>query len=92
MKIMTCTQLGGACDKAFKGENFEDIIEQSKQHGMEMFMAGDAIHLEAIGEMQKLMQILGMRHTASSCFVILMMTLSLNCILVLFGGIHFPTC
>jgi|TARA_B110000261_G_C13003741_1_gene325293 hypothetical protein len=56
MKIMTCTQLGGACDKAFKGENFEDIIEQSKQHGMEMFMAGDAIHLEAIGEMQKLMQ------------------------------------
>lgn len=53
---MTCTQLGGACDKAFKGENFEDIIEQSKQHGMEMFMAGDAIHLEAIGEMQKLMQ------------------------------------
>ncbi len=56
MKTMTCTQLGGACDKAFKGENFEDINEQSKQHGMEMFMAGDAVHLEAIGEMQKLMQ------------------------------------
>jgi len=56
MKTMTCTQLGGACDKEFTGENFEEIVEQSKQHGMEMFVAGDAVHLEAIGEMQKMMQ------------------------------------
>lgn len=56
MKTLTCTQLGGACDLEFSGETFEEIVELSKKHGMEMFMAKDAKHLEAIGEMQKMMQ------------------------------------
>lgn len=56
MKTMTCNQLGGACDLEFKGETFEEIVEQSKEHGMEMFQQADQAHLAVISEMQKLMQ------------------------------------
>ena len=55
MKTMTCKQLGGACDKKFHGNTFEEIAEQSKRHGMEMFQAGDQGHLKAMDEMHKLM-------------------------------------
>ena len=55
MKTMTCKQLGGACDKQFKGETFEQIAEQSKKHGMEMMQAGDKAHLKAMEEMRSLM-------------------------------------
>ena len=34
---MTCSQLGGACDKIFKAESFQEIAELSKQHGTEMY-------------------------------------------------------
>lgn len=54
MKTMTCKQLGGACDKEFHGNTFEEIAEQSKKHGMEMFQAGDQEHLKAMDEMKKL--------------------------------------
>jgi len=33
MKTMTCKQLGGACDKEFQANSFEEITEMSKQHG-----------------------------------------------------------
>ncbi len=56
MKTMTCNQLGGACETKFTGETFEKLVEQAKQHGMEMFQKGDADHLKAIQEMQVLMQ------------------------------------
>ena len=56
MKKMTCKQLGGACDIEFLGESFDDIANQSKKHGMEMFQKGDAAHIEAMNEMQKLMK------------------------------------
>ena len=52
---MTCKQLGGGCDLKFSGETFEEIVEQSKQHGMEMFQKGDADHLKAIQEIQQMM-------------------------------------
>jgi len=55
MKTMTCKQLGGACDKKFHADTFEEIAAQSKQHGIEMFRAGDKDHLAAMNEMQKLM-------------------------------------
>jgi len=55
MKTMTCNQLGGACDKEFHAETFEEIAEMSKQHGMEMFQKQDAAHLEAMNKMQVLM-------------------------------------
>lgn len=54
MKTMTCRQLGGACDKEFSGETFEEIAEQSKNHGMEMFGKSDPAHLEAMQKMQSL--------------------------------------
>ena len=53
---MTCKQLGGACDLEFHAETFDDIAEQSKQHGMEMFQKGDEAHLEAMGKMKEMMQ------------------------------------
>ncbi len=53
---MTCKQLGGACDKEFHGNSFEEIAEMSKQHGMDMFQKQDELHLQAMNEVQKLMQ------------------------------------
>ena len=56
MKTMTCNQLGGACNKEFHAETFEEFAEMSKQHGMEMFQKGDAAHIEAMNKMQELMK------------------------------------
>ena len=56
MKSMTCKQLGGACDKVFQANTFEEIAELSKQHGMEMYQTQDAQHLEAMSKIQELMQ------------------------------------
>jgi len=53
---MTCKQLGGACDKAFHANSFEEIAEMSKKHGMEMFQQGDEEHLKAMNEMKDLME------------------------------------
>jgi hypothetical protein len=56
MKTMNCRELGGACEKEFQAESFDEIAELSKQHGMEMFQQQDAAHLEAMGAMQELMK------------------------------------
>ena len=56
MKIMTCRQLGGACEVVFQAETFEEMAELSKQHGMAMFKADDSAHLEAMEKMQVLMK------------------------------------
>jgi len=56
MKTMTCKQLGGACDKKFQGNSFDEIAELSKVHGMEMFQKQDAEHLAAMGKISELMQ------------------------------------
>lgn len=56
MRSMTCKELGGACDLKFHANTFEEIAEMSKKHGMEMFQENDAPHLEAMKEMQSLMQ------------------------------------
>ena len=56
MKTMTYIQLGGACDKAFHANSFEEIAEQSKKHGMEMFQKGDEAHLESLNKMMDLMK------------------------------------
>lgn len=55
MKKMTCKQLGGACELVFEAETFEEMATLSKQHGTEMYKAADPAHLEAMGEMQKMM-------------------------------------
>lgn len=56
MKTMTCKQLGGACDYQFHGESFEEIAAKSRDHGTEMYNRGDEEHVEAMQEMQQLMQ------------------------------------
>lgn len=56
MKTMTCRQLGGACDKEFKAETFEEMAELSKAHGMEMFQEKDPDHMKAMEEMSRLME------------------------------------
>jgi hypothetical protein len=56
MKKMTCKQLGGACDLVFIGETFEELANQSKKHGVEMFQMGDVTHIEAMNELQKMMK------------------------------------
>lgn len=53
---MTCKQLGGACDLEFSAETFDEITQQSQQHGKEMFQQGDEAHLKAMGAMQALMK------------------------------------
>ena len=56
MKTMTCKQLGGACEKQFQANSFEEIAELSKLHGMEMFQKQDAEHLEAMSKISELMK------------------------------------
>lgn len=56
MKTMTCSQLGGACEMAFRANTFNEIAQMSKQHGIEMFQKEDAGHLVAMEKMQLLMQ------------------------------------
>jgi predicted small metal-binding protein len=56
MKTMTCKQLGGACDKEFRANTFEEIAEISKNHGTEMFQKGDEKHILSMNEMKELMK------------------------------------
>ena len=56
MKIMTCRQLGGACDLEFHANSFEEMAEMSRKHGEDMFHKGDEAHLKAMHEMQELMK------------------------------------
>jgi len=56
MKTMTCKQLGGACDKEFHANSFDEMVQLSKNHGMEMFQQGDEKHLEAMNKMKELMK------------------------------------
>lgn len=56
MKTMTCKQLGGACEKEFRANSFEEIAELSKKHAMEMFQQSDQAHINAMNEMKELMK------------------------------------
>ena len=56
MKSMTCRQFGGACDKIFQGDTFEEVALLSREHGMEMFKANDIEHLIIMKELQLLME------------------------------------
>jgi predicted small metal-binding protein len=56
MKTMTCKQLGGACERAFHADSFDEIAAESKQHAMEMFQQADKPHLEAMNAMKTMMQ------------------------------------
>ena len=56
MKIMTCKQLSGACDKEFHAKTFEEMAKLSKQHDMEMYQKGDKKHIKKMNEMMELMK------------------------------------
>ena len=56
MKTMTCNQLGGACDKKFTTETFEEMAEFSRKHGSEMAEITDEKHLKAMEDMNELMK------------------------------------
>jgi len=56
MKTMNCKQLGGACNKEFHANTFDEIAELSKAHGMEMHQKQDKDHLAAMKKIQMLMQ------------------------------------
>lgn len=48
MKTMTCKQMGGACDEKLQAETFEEMMEKSKKHGMDMFQKKDEAHLKVM--------------------------------------------
>jgi len=56
MKKMTCKELGGACDLVFEADTFEEIAEQSKAHGTEMWQTKEPTHMKAMEEMSAMMQ------------------------------------
>jgi len=56
MKTMTCKQLGGPCDMEFHANTFEEMVEKSKSHGMEMFQKGDQEHIEVMNKMKEQMK------------------------------------
>ena len=56
MKTMICQQLGGACNKQFQGETFDEMAELSQQHGTEMFKQNDPEHMKAMQEMGEMMK------------------------------------
>lgn len=53
---MTCHQLGGACEKVFLAESFDEVAAQAQQHGKEMFEQQDQPHIRAMGLMMEIMK------------------------------------
>lgn len=55
MKVMTCKQLGGACELEFRAPTFQEMAKLSQAHGTEMFQQKEPAHLQAMNEMRTLM-------------------------------------
>lgn len=53
MKTMTCKQLGSPCDKEFHAETFDEMVEMSKKHGMEMAEKGDVEQHQCDGKNER---------------------------------------
>ena len=56
VKKISCFELGGACDLEFFGDTFEEVQDQSHEHGMEMWIAKDACHMPVMEKMAELMK------------------------------------
>lgn len=52
MKTMTCKQLGGACEKKFSGNTFDEIAMMVSKHARELVQQGDQGHITAMNEMR----------------------------------------
>jgi len=52
MKTMTCRQMGGSCDVAFRGASADEVIKAEDKHLKEMVADGDDSHQGALKAMQ----------------------------------------
>jgi predicted small metal-binding protein len=52
MKTMTCSQLGGACDLALRGETADEVIKLQDAHLREVVGGGDEAHKPALDQMK----------------------------------------
>jgi hypothetical protein len=52
MKSMTCKDMGGPCDTAFRGAKADEVIKLQDSHLKEAVAAGDDTHAEALKDMQ----------------------------------------
>jgi predicted small metal-binding protein len=52
MKTMTCSQLGGPCEFALRGNTANDVIKAQDSHLKETVASGDETHKSALKEMQ----------------------------------------
>ena len=50
---MTCKQLHGPCEALIHGESAEEMMENSKKHGMEMAAKGDEAHIKVMEAMRQ---------------------------------------
>jgi hypothetical protein len=53
MKTMTCKELGGPCNQEFHAETFDEMVEKSQQHGIEMAEKGNAEHITVMEKMRE---------------------------------------
>jgi hypothetical protein len=49
---MTCRQMGGPCDAAFKGNTGDEVIKAQDKHLKEVVARGDQTHESALKAMQ----------------------------------------
>jgi predicted small metal-binding protein len=52
MKTMTCTQLGGPCDLALRGDTADEIIKAQDKHLKDSVATGDNAHENALKDMK----------------------------------------
>ena len=52
MKTMTCTQLGGPCDLALRGQSADEVIKLQDRHLKDAVAAGDTSHEDAAKAMK----------------------------------------
>ena len=52
MKKLTCTDLGGPCDKEIIGNSFDEMGNNCKTHVMEQINSGDEAHGAAAAKMK----------------------------------------
>ena len=52
MRTMTCKQMGGPCDAAFRGNNADEVIKAQDAHLKEMVASGDEAHQGALEAMR----------------------------------------
>lgn len=53
VKTMTCRQMGGPCDTAFRGDKADDVIKAQDSHLKEAVAGGDETHEGALKSMQE---------------------------------------